>query len=84
MSQSNVKKDLPSTPTSNVSQSAKRMKFIKVELVFVLMDSTELTKFATNVLKDFTMTSRLWTANHCVEPTLNSEMADASVILVSS
>lgn len=50
----------------------------------MLMDTTELTKFATNVLKDFTMTSRLWTANHCVEPTLNSEMADASVILVSS
>lgn len=50
----------------------------------MLMDSTELTKFATNVLKDFTMTSRLWTANHCVEPTPNSEMADASVILVSS
>lgn len=84
MSPSNVKKVSASTPTSNVSQSALRMKFMKVELVFVLMDSTELTKFATSALKDFTMTSRLWTANHCVEPTPNTEMADASVILVSS
>lgn len=71
-------------PTMNAWLFVVRTKFSQAEHAFALMTTTELTKSVTSALKDITMTSRLWTANHCAEPTLNTEVADVTATLVSS